>query len=134
MRRSGATARAYSLCAQVWRMTRRCAGTASTRCPTSFTSTTASTSTRASVAAPATTGPQYWRSLDELAVPFVHARSDEFPPHATELSALERRAFLKMMTASLALAGLAGCGQPVRQAVAYVKAPEEMLPGKPLYF
>jgi MoCo/4Fe-4S cofactor protein with predicted Tat translocation signal len=83
-------------------------------------------------------GPRYWRSLDEVArtqefVEFLHR---EFPSHASEwLSGLSRRHFLKMMSASLALAGLTACTrQPTERIVPYVKQPEAIVPGKPLFY
>ena len=58
-------------------------------------------------------GPMYWRSLEELAATpeFQERINNEFPPGATELLSSDRRAFLKIMGASLALAGigLSGC-------------------------
>ncbi len=46
-----------------------------------------------------------------------------------------RRDFLSLMAASMALAGLTGCkSAPPEKIVPYVQAPEEILPGKPLYF
>jgi molybdopterin-containing oxidoreductase family iron-sulfur binding subunit len=57
-------------------------------------------------------GKQYWRSLEELAdsadfQAFLHA---EFPEKAAEwLDTVGRRQFLKIMGASLALAGVSGC-------------------------
>ena len=39
------------------------------------------------------------------------------------------------MGASLALAGLVGCGrQPTEKIVPYVEQPEQIIPGKPLYY
>src|SRR4030095_7374987 len=60
----------------------------------------------------------------------------EFPQQAeTWDNAVERRTFLKVMGASLALAGLSGCVfQPAEKIVPYVKQPEETVPGKPLFF
>ena len=90
---------------------------------------------------PATAGGSdktYWRSLEELAdspilEEFVRR---EFPQHAEEWNdPVERRTFLKLMGASLALAGLSGCViQPPEKIVPYVKQPEEEIPGKALYF
>src|SRR2546425_9328650 len=90
---------------------------------------------------PATAGGSdktYWRSLEELAdspilEEFVRR---EFPQHAEEWNdPVERRTFLKLMGASLALAGLSGCViQPPEKIVPYVKQPEEETPGKGLYF
>ena len=57
-------------------------------------------------------GPTYWRSLEELAetpafTEFLHR---EFPSQASEFTdPAGRRTFLKLMGASLALAGAAGC-------------------------
>jgi MoCo/4Fe-4S cofactor protein with predicted Tat translocation signal len=83
-------------------------------------------------------GPTYWRSLEELAeteafTEFLHR---EFPAQASEFTdPAGRRTFLKLMGASLALAGAAGCTrQPDEAIVPYVKAPEEIIPGKPLLF
>jgi MoCo/4Fe-4S cofactor protein with predicted Tat translocation signal len=84
------------------------------------------------------TGRTFWRSLDELAespgfLDFLHR---EFPEQASELlDPAGRREFLRVMGASLALAGLTACTrQPTERIVPYVKAPEEIVPGRPLYF
>ncbi|HEV2693569.1 MAG TPA: TAT-variant-translocated molybdopterin oxidoreductase [Verrucomicrobiae bacterium] len=77
-----------------------------------------------------------WRSLDELAaVPaFQSARHNEFPPGATE-PPVNRRDFLKLMAASMALASLPACTrQPIEKIVPYVKQPEELVPGNPLFY
>src|SRR5262245_14142485 len=83
-------------------------------------------------------GKHYWRSLEELAETreFEEMLHREFPRQASEWTdEVSRRNFLKLMGASLALAGLAGCTrQPVEQIVPYVRQPEEIIPGKPLYF
>ena len=83
-------------------------------------------------------GKQYWRSLDELAQTeaFQTLLHREFPQLAGEWTdSLSRRNFLKLMGASLALAGLTACsGQPPEKIVPYVQAPEEIIPGQPLYF
>ena len=48
---------------------------------------------------------------------------------------LSRRRFLQLSSASLALAGLTACTrQPLEKIVPYVKQPEELVPGVPLYF
>jgi len=48
---------------------------------------------------------------------------------------VDRRSFMKLMGGSAALAGLAACTrQPKELIVPYVKAPEEIVPGKPLFF
>lgn len=84
------------------------------------------------------TGKQYWRSLEEVAETpeFDLWMEDEFP-HRSTLNQINRRDLLKFMGASMALAGLAGCRGvflPQEKLVPYVKAPEEMVPGIPLYY
>ena len=90
---------------------------------------------RARLAVP---GQTWWRSLDELAdtEEFRELLHREFPEQASEFTdPAGRRQFLKLMGASLALAGVSGCTrQPAEQIVPYVKAPEEIVPGKPLVF
>src|SRR5882672_3493074 len=83
-------------------------------------------------------GKTYWRSLEELAdaPEFREFVEREFPQHAEEWNdPVERRTFLKLMGASLALAGLSGCVfQPPEKIVPNVKQPEDGVPGKALYF
>jgi molybdopterin-containing oxidoreductase family iron-sulfur binding subunit len=83
-------------------------------------------------------GKSYWRSLEELAdaPEFREFVEREYPQHAEEWDdPLERRTFLKLMGASLALAGLSGCVfQPPEKIVPYVKQPEDSVPGKALFF
>ncbi|MDQ6654008.1 MAG: TAT-variant-translocated molybdopterin oxidoreductase [Acidobacteriota bacterium] len=80
----------------------------------------------------------YWRSLEELAdaPEFREFVEREYPQHAQEWNdPFERRTFLKLMGASLALAGLSGCAfQPPEKIVPYVKQPEYEVPGKALFF
>jgi molybdopterin-containing oxidoreductase family iron-sulfur binding subunit len=89
-------------------------------------------------AAGAGSGSQYWRSLDELAdtPEFQKWLHREFPANASEFKDPKgRRSFLKLMGASLALAGFAACTrQPEEKIVPYVRQPEEMVPGEPLFF
>ncbi len=60
---------------------------------------------------------------------------DEFPAGASlPPDEPTRRHFLKIMGASVALAGGAGCTQPQETIVPYVRAPEQIVPGKPLYY
>jgi len=49
---------------------------------------------------------------------------------------LSRRGFLQLLAASIAFAGLSGCQirQPVEKIVPYVRQPEEIVPGKPLFY
>ena len=84
-------------------------------------------------------GRNYWRSLEELAESegFQELLEREFPRHAAEWQpdAAGRRQFMKVMGASLALAGLSACTrQPTETIMPYVRQPEEVIPGKPLYF
>jgi MoCo/4Fe-4S cofactor protein with predicted Tat translocation signal len=83
-----------------------------------------------------------WRSVEELACTpeyeaFLH---DEFPndpakePKAAK-QGLNRREVLKLMAASAALSGLTACTKlPTEKIVPYVRAPEEIIPGKPLFY
>src|SRR5215204_1010971 len=83
-------------------------------------------------------GKKYWRSLEELADTPVFREfvEREFPHQAEEWhDPIERRTFIKLMGASLALAGLSGCVfQPPEKIVPYVKQPEENVPGKALFY
>ena len=83
-------------------------------------------------------GKRYWRSVDELAdtSEFQAAVEKEFPGSAQEwVDPVSRRGFMKLMGASMALAGLAGCTkQPDEPIYPYVKAPEDLILGKPMYF
>ncbi len=80
----------------------------------------------------------YWRSLEELAdaPEFRELVEREYPQHAEKWDdPFERRSFLKLMGASLALAGLSGCVfQPSEKIVPNVKQPEHGTPGKALFF
>jgi MoCo/4Fe-4S cofactor protein with predicted Tat translocation signal len=86
----------------------------------------------------AANGKRYWRSLEELtdSPVFEEFVRREFPQAAEEWDdPIQRRTFLKVMGASLALAGLSGCViQPPEKIVPYSKQPEEEVPGKALYF
>ena len=86
----------------------------------------------------ATRGRDLWRSFDELADTdeFRDFLSREFPGTAPEtLDPATRRQFLRVMAASIGLAGLSGCAsQPPEQIVPYVEQPERLVPGKPLHF
>ena len=87
------------------------------------------------------TGPEYWRSLEELAgsEEFKDALQREFPKGASEwVDSVSRRGFLKVMGASLGLAGLTsatGCVRlPLEPIVPYVRQPEGVIPGRPMYY
>jgi molybdopterin-containing oxidoreductase family iron-sulfur binding subunit len=86
-------------------------------------------------------GRTYWQSLEELAdtdefQTFLH---NEFPHGVEECQdPVSRRTFLKLMGASMALAGLTGCYtgplQPEEKIIPYVVPPPEYIPGIPLFF
>ena len=83
-------------------------------------------------------GTGVWRSLDEVSETpeFKEYLHREFPTNASEwLDPVGRRSFLKLMSASMALAGVTACTvQPQELIVPYVRQPEEEIPGKPLFF
>jgi molybdopterin-containing oxidoreductase family iron-sulfur binding subunit len=85
-------------------------------------------------------GRRYWKNLDELAATpeFNALMQEEFPRQAMQgewVDAVSRRGFLKVMGASLALAGMAGCTkQPDEPIYPYVKQPEDLVLGKSMYF
>jgi molybdopterin-containing oxidoreductase family iron-sulfur binding subunit len=83
-------------------------------------------------------GPHYWRSLDELAETdgFKEYLHREFPEGASEIEGVNRRQFMKVMSASFAFAGvgLTGCRRPEKYVMPYSKQPEEIIHGKPLYY
>ena len=83
-------------------------------------------------------GPRFWRSLEELAdsAIFTEYLRHEYPRQASALAeAPDRRQFLRLMAASLALAGIPACSSaPPEKIVPYVIQPENLVPGKPQYF
>jgi MoCo/4Fe-4S cofactor protein with predicted Tat translocation signal len=85
-----------------------------------------------------TKGPEYWRSLEELAgsAEFQEMMHREFPKGASEwLDSVSRRGFLKLMGASLAMAGMTACTkQPLEPIVPYVRQPEAVIPGVPMFY
>ncbi len=80
----------------------------------------------------ATGNPQsFWRSLGEVSNPVKLKKlsGDEFQNGASDFSNFNRRDFLKLMGASIALASLPACTrQPIEKIVPYVKQPEELVP------
>ena len=84
------------------------------------------------------TGPEYWRSLEELAGSddFQDALHREFPKGASEwVDSVSRRGFLKVMGASLGLAGMTACVRlPLEPIVPYVRQPENVIPGRPMFY
>src|SRR5437660_3592046 len=86
------------------------------------------------------TGKKYWRSLGEYSntPEFRDWLEREFPAGSSELKDDEwsRRGFVKLMGASLALAGfgLNGCRRPEAHLVPFTKSAEWTIPGKFLYY
>jgi MoCo/4Fe-4S cofactor protein with predicted Tat translocation signal len=87
------------------------------------------------------TGATYWRSLDELAdtPEFRQFAEQEFPSYSPEeMTGATRRQFLKLMGASVALAGFAslpGCRRwPREQLAPYAHRPEYHVPGSKEFF
>lgn len=85
-------------------------------------------------------GRQYWRSLEEYAETpeFQQWIEREFPAGAAELEAdgVTRRGFLRLMGASMALAGigLTGCRRPESYIAPFTNSVEWGIPGKPLFY
>jgi len=83
-------------------------------------------------------GPQFWRSLDQLAdtPAFRELVEREFPRGASEMAdPFTRRTFLKLMGASLALAGVSACTyQPRENILPFDLQPQGRIPGVPLYY
>ena len=82
--------------------------------------------------------PLYWRSLEELACDdsIRAALEDEFLNRTPNWNgAASRRRFLQLMGASIALAGASACTkQPKELIVPFVHQPEELIPGKAMYY
>ena len=86
-------------------------------------------------------GRRYWRSLDELAdtPEFKQWLEREFPQGASELTdPVSRRHFMKIMSASMMLAGLgvmgSGCRRPEEKLEPFGQQPANYVYGKPEYF
>ena len=83
-------------------------------------------------------GKEYWRSIEEHAdtPEFREFIAEEYPHEIEDWdNGLSRRNFVKVMGASLALAGLSGCViQPPEKIVPPVRNPEGSLPGKANFF
>jgi MoCo/4Fe-4S cofactor protein with predicted Tat translocation signal len=83
-------------------------------------------------------GQDYWRSLEELAETedFRQLVQQEYPQQAAAWhDPVSRRRFLQLMGASLALAGVGACTRsPVEKIMPYVRQPEEIVQGVPLFF
>lgn len=84
------------------------------------------------------TGKQFWRSLEELADTdsFQQLLRDQLPGSADLWAAgVDRRRFLKLLGASLALAGVGGCFRPPQEKIVpFVRPPVGHTPGEPNYY
>jgi MoCo/4Fe-4S cofactor protein with predicted Tat translocation signal len=86
---------------------------------------------------------RFWQSLEELSdtQEFRNFKENEFPSNAA-LSmpgrfsdGVGRRDMLKLIGVSAALTGLGACTKlPTEHIVPYVKPPEEIIPGRPLFY
>ncbi|MEX1063337.1 MAG: TAT-variant-translocated molybdopterin oxidoreductase [Balneolaceae bacterium] len=79
----------------------------------------------------------YWKSLNELAhnEEYKKFNEREFPEGASELTdQVSRRSFLRVMGASIALAGFASCRRPVQKIIPYTEMPENLVQGVPLHY
>jgi len=82
-------------------------------------------------------GPQYWRALEELvAQPAWRGRLREaFPQLARLEPTLDRRGFLKLLGASLALGGLGACSRPPQEEIVpWVRRPDQLPPALPRFY
>jgi MoCo/4Fe-4S cofactor protein with predicted Tat translocation signal len=79
----------------------------------------------------------YWRSLEEHAdsPAFRRFLEAEFPQRPEDYQdGPSRRQFLKLMGASLAMAGVAGCRWPRQTIVPAQRMPKDRLPGQPVQY
>jgi MoCo/4Fe-4S cofactor protein with predicted Tat translocation signal len=79
-----------------------------------------------------------WQSLEELSDTKLYREflENEFPANARkDAEGINRRDVLKLMAASAAMAGLSACTKlPTERIVPYVRPPEEIVPGVPMYY
>ena len=81
--------------------------------------------------------PLPWRSAADRSGGTAEIRRNEFAAGAApqaEDAETSRRTFMKVMGASVALAGLTGCRRPVETIVPYARKPTEVIPGVANYF
>ncbi|MBV9300898.1 MAG: TAT-variant-translocated molybdopterin oxidoreductase, partial [Acidobacteriaceae bacterium] len=83
-------------------------------------------------------GPVFWRTLEEAAESeeLREYIEQEFPGLSGQIpQGVDRRSLLKVMAASLAMAGAAACTRQPREAIVpYVRQPENVIPGVPLFY
>jgi len=86
-------------------------------------------------------GKKLWQSLEQLSdTPesrkFLENEFPSIPARKVDASdGVNRRDVLKLMAASAAMAGLGACTKlPTEKIVPYVRPPEEIIPGRPLFY
>jgi MoCo/4Fe-4S cofactor protein with predicted Tat translocation signal len=84
-------------------------------------------------------GKRFWQSIEQLSETKEYRQflEHEFPhvPETDDQAGINRRDVLKFAAASAALAGLSACTKmPTQKIVPYVKPPEEIIPGRPLFY
>src|ERR1700723_633974 len=84
-------------------------------------------------------GKRFWQSIEQLSETTEYRQflENEFPhvPETDDQAGINRRDVLKFAAASAALAGLSACTKmPTQKIVPYVKPPEEIIPGRPLFY
>lgn len=83
-------------------------------------------------------GKRLWQSLEELSntKEYRNFLENEFPANSEkDFEGVNRRDMLKLMAASAALTGLSACTKlPTEKIVPYVRPPEEIIPGRPLFY
>jgi MoCo/4Fe-4S cofactor protein with predicted Tat translocation signal len=83
-------------------------------------------------------GKDYWRTLEELAETpeFAAIVEREVPRFRDVAAGFDRRRFLQLMAASMALGGLSACGpeENPRQLLPYVEQPPDIVPGRWRYY
>ncbi|HVZ88660.1 MAG TPA: 4Fe-4S dicluster domain-containing protein [Polyangia bacterium] len=80
-------------------------------------------------------GERPWRSLAELEPRGAPSAAGEFFPQQLERPEIDRRRFMQLAGASLALAGAAGCAMDVpRKIMPYTKRPPHVLPGEARFY
>jgi len=80
---------------------------------------------------------RFWRSLDDLADTerFRRFVEREFPEDAERMMApASRRGFMKLMGASMALAGMTGCRWPTEEILPFAHRPDGYVPGVPRFY
>ncbi|HKX46470.1 MAG TPA: TAT-variant-translocated molybdopterin oxidoreductase, partial [Planctomycetota bacterium] len=79
---------------------------------------------------------RYWRSLEELqgTEAYRAAAAQEFADGADQIDGVDRRRFLQVMGASVALAGASACRWEKTELLPFVERPEGRVPGVPEHY